>query len=168
MRSKLRTILAGASAALLAGAIAAIAANVTILTSIGDQVFPFGAPTTTAGGTIGDVARGGMAPLNGSLSYVKNVPLTGFSLTVGNFQADLALRPAATLATGTVILPSAPVDGHRFCISSTQTVTALTLTPGAGQTIQETITGITVAGPPAPTRICFLYSLANLTWNRIQ
>ena len=161
MRTKL---IAATFAALLAGGVAALAANNTFFTSIGDLVFPFFPPSPTGqNGTIGDVARGGMAPVNGNLSYTKAVPSTGFSLTFGNFQKDMALNPSGTLAAGYVTMAPAPVDGTRACIFSTQIITALYVSANTGQSINNAATSLA-----ANVRICYLYSKSNTTWDRSQ
>lgn len=128
-----------AAAALIAGTIAALG-NATLFTSIGDQVF--------------------YGPLGST--YVKNVPLTGFSLTFANAQGDLLLRPAGTLAAGYVTLAPLPPDGRRACIFSTQTITTLYLTKGAAaQTLNDAVTTLA-----ANARVCYTYGLSNLTWDR--
>ncbi len=151
-------------AALLAGAVAALAANNTFFTSLGDLVFPFGPPSPTgAGGSIGDVNRGGMAPVNGNLSYAKVVPLTGFSATFGNFQQELLLKPAGTLAAGYVTMAPQPIDGGKACVFSTQTITALSVSANTGQTIADAVTTLA-----ANARACYLYSKGDAVWNRSQ
>lgn len=159
----MKRIIIASVAALLAGAIAAIAANTTFLTNAGDQVFPFGQPTNAgANGTIGDVNRGGMAPLNGNLSYSKSVPSTGFAEYFGNFQRTMMLKPSGTLDTGHVYLAAAPIDGAENCLFSTATVTTLTLHAGAStQTLNSAVTTLS-----ANASACYTYSKSNTTWDR--
>ena len=84
-------------------------------------------------------------------------PTTGFSITLA---ADTTiLAPAGTLATGTIIMPAAPVNGQKLTVSSTQQVTALTVTPGGGQTMALAPTFLAKATP-----VSFIYDLANTTW----
>ena len=149
-------------AALLAGSIAAFAANNTFFTNVGDLVFPFAPPTSTGtGGTIGDVARGGMAPVNGSGSYTKSIPTTGFALTFSNYQAQMLLEPSGTLAAGYVTMAPAPVDGSKACVFSTQIITNLYISANAGQTINDAVTTLA-----AKARACYLYSISNKTWDQ--
>ena len=163
MRVSLKTILSTAAAVLVSGAIA-WAANTVFFTSIGDLVFPFKAPTAAGtGGTIGDITRGGMAPLNGDLSYTKRTPVTGFSYTFGNFEKDMTFTPAGTLSSGTVVMAAAPIDGGRACIFSTQIVTTLTLSANTGQSINNAISALS-----ANVRYCYIYSIGNTTWDRSQ
>lgn len=63
------------------------------------------------------------------------VPITGFSYSALDLTGALILNPAGTLATGTVTMPPNPLNGQLFDIKSTMTITALTLTPAAGQSV---------------------------------
>ncbi len=92
-------------------------------------------------------------------SYSLQIPSTGFSITIAAGVKTLELSPAGTLATGTIIMPAAPIDGQEIRVSSTQTITALTVSPNSGQTF-----------PNAPTTLAagqgfsILYNLANTQW----
>lgn len=97
-------------------------------------------------------------------AYTKNTPLTGFSLTfTAAQQTEILLTPAGTLATGTVVLPVGILDGARACLFTTQIITALTLSAGAGQSINNAVSATTANG-----RVCYTYSTANTTWDRSQ
>ena len=154
-----------AAALLTIGVVSAIAGTTGLFTSRnGDIVFPFSPPNSSgAGGTIGDTTWGGMAPVNGNLSYTKAVPVTGFSYTFGNFQERMLFNPAGTLSAGTVTMAPAPIDGGDACIFSTQIVSSLTLNANTGQTINNAITALS-----ANVRYCYTYSLGNKTWDRSQ
>lgn len=88
-------------------------------------------------------------------------PLTGTSITLPSGTAKLMLVPAGTIAALTVVLPIAAqcLDGQEFFIYSSQTVTALTVTPGAGTTLTPTITTVTAAAP-----VKLIYSQNALAW----
>lgn len=88
-------------------------------------------------------------------------PLTGTTVAAGTGVAKLMLNPAGTIATLTVTLPAAAniVDGQTFSIYSSQTVTALTVTPGSGTTLTPTITTVTAAAP-----IKLVYVAATKAW----
>lgn len=89
-----------------------------------------------------------------AVAYSQQTPLTGFSITVPNGVSNLLLTPAGTLATGTITLPSAPVDGQMVCIFDTQTQTAVTIAANTGQTINGTaLTALT-----ANTRYCYVFA----------
>lgn len=156
MRSLNPKVLAVA-AALIASSVAALAANTTFFTSIGDIIFPM-SPTT-----IGDPVLGGMAPVNGRLSYTKVAAATGFSYTFGNYQQEMLFEPAGTLAAGYVTLAPTPVDGSKACVFSTQIITALSVSANVGQTIVNAVTSLA-----ANARACYLYSSSNLQWDRSQ
>ena len=96
-------------------------------------------------------------------TYNKYAPTTGNTLALPNDASMVSVRPAGTLAALTVTLPVAPVDGHTVRIFSTQIITALTLTPGAGQTINDAATTIT----PAMSGVAYIYGAGNNTWDRV-
>jgi hypothetical protein len=68
-------------------------------------------------------------------------PVTGFSITATPValvpSQTLILNPAGTLAAGTIIFPSGVSDGYKLTISTSQTITALTL---SGATISNAVT----------------------------
>lgn len=96
------------------------------------------------------------------LVFTYDVPLAADSITIGNGVQALVLEPAGTIATLTVILAPAPKNGDTVIISSTQIVTALTLSPNAGQTIANAATALTAGGS-----VRYLYRSANTKWYRI-
>ncbi len=96
-------------------------------------------------------------------TYTYNVPVTGFSLTIGAAIQYLILEPAGVLATGTITMPASPTDGFLVGFSSTKIVTTLTLTPNTGQTIRNSPTALA-----AGVGITFLYRSANATWYRVS
>lgn len=91
------------------------------------------------------------------------VPVSGFAVTVGVGVSHVVLAPAATLASGSITLPTAAVDGLLLRIVSTAAVTTLTVTPGAGQTVVAAPTALA-----ANVSVAWLYRLANTTWYRLQ
>lgn len=90
------------------------------------------------------------------------VPLTGFTITVGDTDTKLILDPAGTLATGTVTMPANPTNGQVITIASTKTVTALIVSANTGQTINGAITTIAPNGFAS-----WVYRSTNTTWYRI-
>jgi len=90
------------------------------------------------------------------------VPLTGFTITIGNTDNILIIEPAETLATGTIIMPASPTNGQVVRISSTQVVTALTVSANTGQTIKGAVTTIAANGFAS-----WVYRSTNTTWYRI-
>lgn len=88
-------------------------------------------------------------------------PLTGTTVALVAGTAKLLLDPAATIAALTVTLPPATalVDGEELSITSSQTVTALTVTPGTGSTLIPTITTVTSSAP-----INLVYHAATAKW----
>jgi hypothetical protein len=92
--------------------------------------------------------------------YDYQTPATGFSYTLT--APTTVFAPAATLATGTVVMPTSPTDGMVVTISSTQIITALTLSANTGQSILSALSAFTVGGYAR-----YLYRSANTTWYRI-
>lgn len=95
-------------------------------------------------------------------TYTYLVPITGFSVTIGNGISSLILNPAGTLAAGTITMPAAPLDGQIVRFSSTQIVTALTVNAGTGQTINNAPTSLAAGVGNA-----FQYVLKQLSWFRV-
>lgn len=96
---------------------------------------------------------------NGLLqNYDYQTPTTGFSYTFTAFNT-LVMNPAGTLATGTITLPAAPVDGMVITFSSTQTITALTVSANTGKTINNAVTTLS-AGQSAS----YVYRAASTAW----
>lgn len=97
-----------------------------------------------------------------STGYDKQVPIAGFSITVGDNIKDLILDPAGTLASGTVTMPATPFDGQEVTVSSTQIVTSLTVSANAGQSIKNAPTTIAAGG-----QFTYKYVESNTTWYRV-
>jgi hypothetical protein len=90
-------------------------------------------------------------------------PTTGFSITIDNWINALILTPAGTLATGTVTMCAAPVDGMEASISTSQTITGLTVSPNGGQTIVGAPTTLA-----AGSGCKFLYDTGSARWLRLN
>lgn len=90
------------------------------------------------------------------------VPTTGFSITISAGKRSLTLDPAGTLATGTITMPAAPVDGQKVAVSTTQTITALTTSANAGQSIKNAPTTLA-----AGAGFQYQYRASNTTWYRL-
>jgi hypothetical protein len=94
-------------------------------------------------------------------SKVDVSPSTGFSQTIANNCTTLLLKPSGTLASGTVVMPAAPVDGQIAHVLSSQTITSLTVSPSSGQSV---VGAPSTTGPSAP--FSMIYDLASTTWYR--
>lgn len=95
-------------------------------------------------------------------SASRQVPITGFSITLGVGVQVLTLDPAGVLATGTITMPTQPYDGQKVEVSTTQTITALTVSPNTGQTIKNAPTTLA-----AGSGFAYYYNLPLTTWFRI-
>ena len=98
-----------------------------------------------------------------SYSYVQATPLTGGTVTATSNTRVVQLTPAGTLSTLTIVWPPLPVDGQVFRIFSTQAVTTLTNTLGAGQSLNGTLSSLS-----ANTAVEYVYNASGTTWYRIQ
>lgn len=97
---------------------------------------------------------------NGVLQqYDYQTPTTGFSYTFAAGTTVLVMNPAGTLATGTITMPAAPVDGMTISFSSTQQITTLTVAGNTGQSIVGNPTTMLAGGAAT-----FVYRLSNTTW----
>jgi hypothetical protein len=76
----------------------------------------------------------------------RDVPVTGFDITIGNNIDHLLLEPAATLAGGTIRMPANVSDRQIVSFSSTQQITALTLLPNGTSTMPNPITTLAAGG----------------------
>ena len=96
---------------------------------------------------------------NGLLqSYDYQVLTTGFSYTFAAGTQVLVINPAGTLATGTITMPAAPVDGMTITFSSSQQITALTMA-GNGASLVGAVTFL-----PAKTGVTYVYRTTGATW----
>lgn len=99
---------------------------------------------------------------NGLLqSYDYQVLTTGFTYTFAAGTQVLVINPAGTLATGTITMPASPADGMTIRFSSSQIITALTVSANTGQSIVSAVTTLAAGGGAA-----YIYRLANTTWYR--
>ncbi len=89
--------------------------------------------------------------------------VTGASVTVPATGGYYSLDAAGTLAARTYVLPTSPENGTVFHLFSSVIVTALTLTPGGTNTINDTVTAMTANGS-----IEFAYNAATGIWYRLQ
>lgn len=92
-------------------------------------------------------------------NYNYQVPLTGFSITLGNNYGQVILDSSSALATGTITMSSNPVDGQRVEVYTSQTITTLTVSPNAGQSVMTAPTTLA-----AGKKFSSLYRSTNSTW----
>lgn len=108
---------------------------------------------------------------NRSSVYSLQTPTTGFSITIGANVQYLVLNPAGTLATGTITMPVSPVDGFIVTVSSSKVITALTVSPNTGQTLQNAPTTlqllVNTPGAISGYSFSYIYSTSTTTWYRI-
>jgi hypothetical protein len=115
---------------------------------VGSATIPSDTNVTGAGSSTNPATVNIPAVLTSATS-IDAAPLTGASITMPNGVAKLLLDPAGAIGTLTVVTSPATalVDGQELQISTSQTVTALTVTGGTGTTVVPTITTVTAAAP---------------------
>lgn len=97
-------------------------------------------------------------------AYEVLTPVTGFAHTIPNATGLCLLTPAGTLASGTLTLPTRASDGFCQELLSTQTVTALTVSPSSGQTI----VGATAIALSAGVKVVYFFVASTSTWYKMQ
>jgi hypothetical protein len=121
----------------------------------------FNAVATQWSGRVDNMSWTGSAYIPGIQRIVAS---NGGSTTILNTVEAVQLVPAATIASYTLTMPLAPgslpvINGTVITISSTQTITALTLTPNTGQTVAAA-PGQLLAG----VSLAYIYDSATSTW----
>jgi hypothetical protein len=106
-------------------------------------------------------------PSLASGAYQYAVQTSSSTLQISNNVTNVVLNPAGAIATVTITMPTAPYDGQIVRISSSQTVTSLTVSAAAGQSITNAPSAITVSATGS-YGVAFLYRGTNTTWYRIQ
>lgn len=86
----------------------------------------------------------------------------GFSITIADNIQVVTLTPAGVLATGVIKMPANAYNGQVIQISTTQTVTALTVNPNAGQTVMNAPTTLN-----GGSGFSYYYSSSTSTWYRL-
>jgi hypothetical protein len=89
------------------------------------------------------------------------VPTNGGSATIPDQTSAYVMDPAGTIATYTLTMPATPFDGLILEITTTNTITALTLSPNANQSIKNLPTTITSSAP-----IRYRWVASSSTWYR--
>jgi hypothetical protein len=109
----------------------------------------------------------GTTTLSGALRTTKDIqaPTTGASIQIADVTRSLVLNHSATIATLTITLPQAPVDGQSVEIFSRSIVTTLTLNAGTGETIE---TGHTLATLTALQNVCYIFNSGDSKWYRTR
>jgi hypothetical protein len=95
--------------------------------------------------------------------YAYATPSTGFSIQIASGVTSLILNPAGTLAAGTIVFPATPIDGQMLNLSSSQIITALTMSAPAGQTVLGALTTIAANGHAA-----WQYVASAAEWFRVS
>ncbi len=96
-------------------------------------------------------------------SYSYQTPASGAALLVPNNCSLLQIAGSATLASLSITMPAAPIDGQEVTIATLPTITALTLQANTGQTISGAPS--TMAGNSA---IRFIFFATGSLWARLQ
>lgn len=128
----------------------------------GNETVP--ADTNLPQGVSPQTVKLGLASLN-ALPYQYAQPTTGTTVTATKTTGTLLLDPAGTLAALTVTMPANPIDGQKFSLTSSQTITALTVNTSDSSTISNSPTALTIS-TTASYGYRFVYRAANTKWYR--
>lgn len=130
----------------------------------------FAADTQLSGGASPQTVRIKPASIGaGPTQY--SAPLTGTSITILPTTRQVVIEPAGTLAALTIVTPaaSAMVDGQRIGFCTTQIVTTLTVTAGAGVTVKNAPTAMLVpVATGAASCVEWMYVAAQTALYRVQ
>ncbi len=96
------------------------------------------------------------------LTYVYVQPVNGATLTAGAGQGATICDPAGSILALTQVLPPGASDGQIFEFSTTQVITALTITAAAGSAMAGASGG--PVGMGANSGVSWRYRLADLKW----
>ena len=92
------------------------------------------------------------------------IPTSGITITLAPTVKTTVLEPAGTLAALTVKMPLSPVDQQVVHFSTSQILTALTVSPNTGQTMANGLPTSAAAGQGFE----FIWNAAQVKWYRIQ
>lgn len=97
---------------------------------------------------------------------------SGFSVTVEDWADLVVLTGSGTLATGTVTMPPAPRNGQVVTVITNQVITALTVSPNAGQGIYNAPTTLQLSRT-TPSRVSgfgfsYVFVQAVAYWYRLN
>jgi hypothetical protein len=96
----------------------------------------------------------------GILPYNYQVPVNGFSITFPDGAINLVIDPAGVLATGTIVMPPNPIDGMVVSMITSQTITAITISPNQGQSVVNAPASLTNSG------LSFIFIQSQKKWYR--
>ncbi len=162
-------ILGGASfcgSTVNASCVSTIPAGPTVMT--GNETVP--GDTNLTGGANPQTVQIPVRLLGGG-AFTYNVPVTGDSITIAATTRRLIVNPAGTIANLTIVTPAATTlyNGQVLGLCTTQIVSTLTTTAGAGTTVNGAPTALLV---PVTTGgascVEWIYRTADTTWYRIQ
>lgn len=94
--------------------------------------------------------------------YQRVIGTTGGSSTINDHVSSFILDPSGTIATYSITMPASPADGMELSVSSSQIVTALTMSANTGQTLDGALSTFAANGFSR-----FIYIQATTTWYRI-
>jgi hypothetical protein len=135
----------------------------------GTELVP--ADTGLAGGASPQSVVLPMAALNAlPLTFTSLTPATATNvITPAATSGGVVILASSALSPTTVYLPSSPIDGQQFRLSSGATIASLTMATagGSGQSVLNSPTALT-ASTTAAYGYLFVYHAANTSWARLQ
>lgn len=100
-----------------------------------------------------------------------SAPTTGTSITVAAGTRQVVVEPASSITALTLVMPAATslTEGQRLGFCTTQIITTLTITDGAGATVQNKPTAMLVpVATGGASCVEWIYVASTTKWYRVQ
>lgn len=89
-------------------------------------------------------------------------------ISASALDGGIVITSTGNLSPTTVLLPSSPIDGQQFRLSSTNSLPALTVTAGSSASVLNAPVAMTVSTVGASYGYLFRYRSSNTSWYRLQ
>lgn len=90
-------------------------------------------------------------------------------ISASNLSGGVVYYSAATITSANITLPLGAIEGQRYYVGSNRTITTLSVTAPAGDTMgTNTTPTVLTASTSVPQGYLFVYELATKIWHRLQ
>lgn len=103
------------------------------------------------------------------VTVISNTAVSGISPTNINGGVFYYYAPPGSITSVSITLPTSPIDGQQYAVSSNRSITTLAITAASGQQMGANVapTALT-ASLTAPQGYNFIYNAATTAWFRLQ
>lgn len=109
------------------------------------------------------------AGLNANPITFTAVTTTAPSIIASNLSGGVVFTSAATITSANITLPLGAIQGQQYRVSSNRTITTLSVSAPAGDTIAaNTAPTVLTASTTSPNGYIFIYNKAATTWYRLM